>query len=204
MPATQAFGPRMSLVWKSRTCGQPWRSPWPVSPNGRLQEGCCRATSLSMRRFGPYAGGSESVISSPAAWFLGPRGSHLRRVHRGHTGEPNPAQRDPPHAGGAPAVGPAVARLAHLDGRFAEVSVLRHDATLPWRPTRLNERYLPALRLAELVLANTSSEAGDGTIQVAGFVVDMAKVFEDFAGTALTEAFALPRNHPVAVLRPPR
>ena len=83
----------------------------------------------------------------------------------------------------------AVARLAHLDGRLAEVSVLRHGATLPsWRPTRLNEQYLPALRLAELVLANTGAEVGDGTVQVAGFVVDMAKVFEDFVGTALSES----------------
>lgn len=83
----------------------------------------------------------------------------------------------------------AAARLAHLDGRLAEVSVLRHGEALPaWRPTRLNERYLPALRLAELVLANTAAEAGDGTVQVAGFVVDMAKVFEDFVGTALTES----------------
>ncbi|MDQ1248853.1 MAG: 5-methylcytosine-specific restriction enzyme subunit McrC [Actinomycetota bacterium] len=82
----------------------------------------------------------------------------------------------------------AAARLAHLDGRLAEVSVLRHGEALPaWRPTRLNERYLPALRLAELVLANTSAEAGDGTIRVAAFVVDMAKVFEDFVGAALTE-----------------
>ena len=85
----------------------------------------------------------------------------------------------------------AAARLAHLDGRLAEVSVLRHGARLPeWRPTRLNERYLPALRLAELVLANTAAEAGDGTVRVAGFVVDMAKVFEDFVGTALTEALS--------------
>ena len=65
----------------------------------------------------------------------------------------------------------AAARLAHLDVRLAEVSLLRHGATLPsWRPTRLNEQYLPALRLAELVLANTSAEVGEGTVQVAGFV----------------------------------
>lgn len=81
------------------------------------------------------------------------------------------------------------ARLAHLDGRLAEVSVLRRGAPIPvWHPSRLNERYVPALRLAELVLAHSSAEAGDGTVQVAGFVVDMAKVFEDFVGTALTES----------------
>lgn len=83
----------------------------------------------------------------------------------------------------------AEARLAHLDGRLAEVSVLRHGAPLPaWRPSRLNERYHPALRLAEILLANASAEAGAGDVQVAAFVVDMAKVYEDFVGTALTEA----------------
>jgi 5-methylcytosine-specific restriction enzyme subunit McrC len=85
----------------------------------------------------------------------------------------------------------AAARLAHLDGRLAEVSVLRHRSPLPaWRPSRLNGRYQPALRLAELVLRNVSAEPGDGAVRVAGFVVNMAKVFEDFVGTALTEALS--------------
>jgi 5-methylcytosine-specific restriction enzyme subunit McrC len=90
----------------------------------------------------------------------------------------------------------AGARLAHLDGRLAEVTVLRAGEALPaWRPSRLNERYHAALRLAELVLANTSAEAGAGDVQVAAFVVDMAKVYEDFVGTALTEAL---RRYPGA------
>ncbi len=81
------------------------------------------------------------------------------------------------------------ARLAHLDGRLADVSVLRHGAPVPkWQPSRLNERYHAALRLAEIILAHASAEVGDGDIQVAAFVVDMAKVYEDFLGTALTEA----------------
>lgn len=83
----------------------------------------------------------------------------------------------------------ARARLAHLDGRLAEVTVLRAGGRLPeWRQTRLNEHYAPALRLAEVILAHASAEAGDGSVQVASFVVDMAKVFEDFVGTALTES----------------
>lgn len=81
------------------------------------------------------------------------------------------------------------ARLTHLDGRLAEVTVLRPRQPLPeWRRTRLNEHYAPALRLAEVILANASAEAGQGGVEVAAFVVDMAKVFEDFVGTALTEA----------------
>ena len=83
----------------------------------------------------------------------------------------------------------AAGRLAHIDGRLAEVSILHHGQPIPvWQPTRLNQRYHAALRLSELILRNLSAEAGDGNVQVAAFVVNMAKVFEDFVGTALTEA----------------
>lgn len=81
------------------------------------------------------------------------------------------------------------ARLGHLDGRLAEVAVLHPGQPLPaWRPSRLNEHYAPALRLATLILDNASAEVGDGNVRVAAFVIDMAKVFEDFVGTAITEA----------------
>lgn len=80
-------------------------------------------------------------------------------------------------------------RLAHLDGRLAEVTVLRAGQEVPkWRRSRLNEHYAAALRLAEIVLSNGSAEAGSGDVTVAAFVVDMAKVFEDFVGTALIES----------------
>jgi len=83
----------------------------------------------------------------------------------------------------------ARARLAHLDGRLAEVTLLHPGTATPtWQQTRLNRHYGSALRLAEIILANTSAESGDGGVQVAAFVVDMAKVFEDFIGTALTES----------------
>lgn len=83
------------------------------------------------------------------------------------------------------------ARLAHLDNRLDGVAVLRRGAPLPlWRPTRLNARYVPALRLAELVLRNTAAQIGDGGVEVAAFVVSMWKVFEDFVTTALREAIA--------------
>ncbi len=95
----------------------------------------------------------------------------------------------------------AAGRLAHVDGRLAEVSILRHGQSLPgWQATRLNERYHAALRLSEVILKNMSAEAGDGGVQVAAFVVNMAKVFEDFVGKALTEALtAVPRQHTAAV-----
>ncbi|MFH8249483.1 McrC family protein [Microbacterium sp. B2969] len=80
-------------------------------------------------------------------------------------------------------------QLSHLDNRLDGVAVLRHGEPLPsWRPTRLNARYVPALRLAELVLRNTSAQAGDDGVEIAAFVVSMWKVFEDFVTVALREA----------------
>lgn len=81
------------------------------------------------------------------------------------------------------------ARLAHLDGRLEVVQLMHAREPIPrWQPSRLNERYQPALRLAEVVLRNCSAEAGPGGVRVAAFVVSMWKVFEDFVTTALTEA----------------
>lgn len=81
------------------------------------------------------------------------------------------------------------ARLAHLDGRLDGVQLLHAREQIPrWLSTRLNERYQPALRLAEVVLRNCSAEAGPGGVRIAAFVVSMWQVFEDFVATSLTEA----------------
>jgi 5-methylcytosine-specific restriction enzyme subunit McrC len=78
------------------------------------------------------------------------------------------------------------AELSHLEGRLAEVSLLApRERRPPWRPGRLNARYVPALRVAELVLDHVSVELGTMDNLAAAFVVDMAKVFEDFVGVAL-------------------
>ncbi|MDV2977857.1 UNVERIFIED_CONTAM: hypothetical protein Q9R71_11805 [Actinomycetes bacterium ARC8] len=59
-------------------------------------------------------------------------------------------------------------RLAHLDSKLDGVSELRFGAPLPvWAESRLNERYVPALRLAEIILRNVSAEAGLGRHSVA-------------------------------------
>lgn len=79
-------------------------------------------------------------------------------------------------------------RLARARHRLAEVTPLATGSPLPvWRPSRLNARYVPALRLSELVLAITSWDMGRGSVPVTGFLVNMAKVFEDFVCTALGE-----------------
>jgi 5-methylcytosine-specific restriction enzyme subunit McrC len=96
------------------------------------------------------------------------------------------------HMAGVPRLGSALrTRLTHLDGRLDGVRVLPCGAPRPvWRLTRLNARYAPALRLAEIVLRNQSAEPGPGGVTVAAFVVSMANVFESFVTIALREALA--------------
>lgn len=83
-------------------------------------------------------------------------------------------------------------RLAHQRVRLANAQPLIRGQELPrWQPSRLNARYLPALRLAEAVLRGTSPEhrpAGADPLTVDGFLLDMNKLFEDFVTVALREA----------------
>lgn len=89
-------------------------------------------------------------------------------------------------------VNPAVRRrLAHLDRKLDGVRDLRPGAPLPpWREARANARYVPALRLAEIILQHSVAEIAPGRIRVAVFAVNMARVFEDFVEVALREALA--------------
>src|SRR5439155_12340146 len=71
--------------------------------------------------------------------------------------------------------------LRHLANRLTGVIRLHPGEPAPrWRPSRLNARYHIALRLAELVLAGSSVDAGVGRVVSNGFLVDMPRVFEDF------------------------
>lgn len=82
-------------------------------------------------------------------------------------------------------------RLVHLESRLVDASLVRPGAGLPsWQPTRLNERYQPALHFAELVLARVAPSTTGGGQAVASFVVNMAEAFEGFVTAALTESFA--------------
>ncbi|MEO3751826.1 restriction endonuclease [Streptomyces sp. B6B3] len=82
------------------------------------------------------------------------------------------------------------ARLLHQRARLADVMPLVRGQRRPdWRPSRLNARYQPALRLAEMILAGASVEHRvGGRARVEGFLFDMNKVFEDFVCVALREA----------------
>lgn len=84
-------------------------------------------------------------------------------------------------------------RLLHAIAQLDGVSVLASGAPRPaWPRSRLNERYVSALRLAELLLDALSVEqaGGAGELTSVAFVVSMWKVFEDFVTTALAEAMA--------------
>jgi 5-methylcytosine-specific restriction enzyme subunit McrC len=79
--------------------------------------------------------------------------------------------------------------LHRLVRTTADVTPLPAGVVLPsWTPSRLNARYHTALGLAELVLRGHSVEQAVGDVRINGFVVDMAKVFEDFLSVALGEA----------------
>ncbi|MER6177738.1 hypothetical protein [Streptosporangium sp. NPDC001681] len=86
--------------------------------------------------------------------------------------------------------GTTLALLRHLSARLVGVVPVRPGAPLPpWRPTRLNERYVPALRLAELLLSGASlQQEGTRAIQIDGFILNMAQIFERFLTRELTTA----------------
>lgn len=81
------------------------------------------------------------------------------------------------------------AGLQRLRLQLADVSAPRRGALRPaWMASRLNSRYIPALELAELVLAGRSIEQRVGEISVTGYLFNMAAIFEDFVSVALREA----------------
>jgi len=90
---------------------------------------------------------------------------------------------------------PAISRtvrpaLQRLRLQLTDVSSLVAGTPLPaWHASRLNVRYQPALRLAELILGGDSFEQRVGDLTVSGFVFNMWKIYEDFVCVALAEAF---------------
>ncbi|MEA5121910.1 MAG: hypothetical protein VB040_11680 [Propionibacterium sp.] len=80
--------------------------------------------------------------------------------------------------------------LQRLRLQLADVTAPGRDGARPsWVASRLNARYVPALELAELVLAGRSFEQRVGDLLVSGYLFNMATIFEDFVTVALREAF---------------
>ncbi len=136
-------------------------------PAGRTGPGSGRPAGLRVRRRGASAGARTDPLRRPGRAPPGPatagrvattgrnatvtasRGQ-LRRVPRGDRREQDPAHRPVPHACRS-----AAARLAHLDGRLDGAGVITAGSPWPvWRAGRLSGRYVPALRLAEIILDN--------------------------------------------------
>lgn len=85
--------------------------------------------------------------------------------------------------------GDAGRRLRRLLALTRDVSELPAPwSRLPVARTRLNQRYFPAVRLAELALRAHSPEFAPGSSQGIGFLFDMNKVFEDFLTAELGAA----------------
>lgn len=79
--------------------------------------------------------------------------------------------------------------LQRLRVQLADISTPVRGTAPRWNPNRLNARYVPALELAELILAGRSFEQRVGDVVVTGYLLNMAKIFEDFVTVALREAF---------------
>lgn len=84
----------------------------------------------------------------------------------------------------------ARSRLMWIRAALEDVEVLPDARRLePVRVTRLNQRYEPALRLAELIVRASSLSAEHGQVSSTSFVFDMNEVFESFLTTRLAHAF---------------
>ncbi|MDY0914856.1 McrC family protein [Rathayibacter festucae] len=82
-------------------------------------------------------------------------------------------------------------RLLHLESKLSEAAPLQPGTDTPqWHPSRLNLRYQPALRFAELILARLTPSTTGGGDSVASFVVNMAEAFEGFVTASLSAAFS--------------
>lgn len=80
-------------------------------------------------------------------------------------------------------------RLQRLRLQLSDVSLVRRGSPMPtWHPSRLNGRYQPALRLAQVILSASSFEHRHGDLAVSGFLFDMWRIYEDFVCIALKEA----------------
>ncbi len=82
-----------------------------------------------------------------------------------------------------------MSRLRRLRHTLTDVTLVPAGRSLPvWHPNRLNARYHDALWLAEIICAGEAVAHVAGDVRLTGFLVNMAKVYEDFVTATLTEA----------------
>ncbi|MCA1671306.1 MAG: McrC family protein [Actinobacteria bacterium] len=86
-----------------------------------------------------------------------------------------------------PGIDPAtLVRLRGIRLLLADVST--YSTLAAWQPTRLNSRYHVALWLGEVILAGNAVDQAPGNVRISGFLLDMAKVYEDFLVAALARS----------------
>lgn len=82
-------------------------------------------------------------------------------------------------------------RLRHQLARLQDVDPLRPGGPVPAVvPTRLNERYGPALALAKLLLDGASLASQAGGVTATGYVIDMHVLFEQVLERGIRSALA--------------
>jgi 5-methylcytosine-specific restriction enzyme subunit McrC len=82
-----------------------------------------------------------------------------------------------------PGVPPTVRRTLHLQlSLLEEVSPVEPDLQWAdkWQPSRLDRRYLPAIRLSALVLRRLVLSEASGSTRAYSFLVDMNQLYESF------------------------
>ena len=91
-----------------------------------------------------------------------------------------------------PGLDPLVARrLRAIVQRLDDVSDLVPGRALPaWRSNRRTAHYETTLWFASIILRHRSVDLPAGDVDVNGFMIDMATVFEDFVTVALGDALA--------------
>ena len=77
---------------------------------------------------------------------------------------------------------------------MVQLGTYRRGAVPEIRYTRLDEHYRPAVKLASLIIENSSLELFEGKVSGASFLIDMNQVFERFLYVALGEALGLAKG----------
>ncbi|MQY18399.1 McrC family protein [Nocardia macrotermitis] len=82
--------------------------------------------------------------------------------------------------------GAARQRLSRIRAMLDDITLPRKwEGTPKWSANRLNVRYHDTLRLAEVILDNSSFNQDNGPLAVSGFMFDMSKIYEDFVTGSL-------------------
>lgn len=88
--------------------------------------------------------------------------------------------------------------LARAHMQLREVDVITAGAVLPaWTRSRVNSHLVPALKLAERIIRNSSIDTGNGAAYSAAFVAQMPHLFDRFVSATLQSVFADISDHAV-------